>query len=231
MERTLEAEALRLYRRYARELVEAYSICPWAASARAGGEVRELVLTEPNGPTLDAAIDEALASLVDASQIAIALLICPRAQLPRDAWERTVSAASGRHQQRFEPEAPFVLAAFHPQARPRLDKPERLVPFLRRTPDPTIQVVRYAVLRAVKKHETGTAFMDEHALGALLARGELPAPQPRSTSEAIAAHNLETVERLGVERVAALLDDIAADRARSYAQLGIEAGSHESEEH
>ena len=42
----LEAEALRVYRRYQREVVEALNLCPWAERARLEGRVTERVLLQ-----------------------------------------------------------------------------------------------------------------------------------------------------------------------------------------
>jgi hypothetical protein len=36
-------EATRLFRRYEREIVQAYNLCPWAEPARRAGKVRERI--------------------------------------------------------------------------------------------------------------------------------------------------------------------------------------------
>ena len=64
-------------------------------------------------------------------------------------------------------ESPFAMAAFHPDAAADLDDPERLIPFLRRTPDPTIQLVRQEALERVRgRHPQGTAFVDPQLFSA-----------------------------------------------------------------
>ena len=74
-ETTLRREAIRLYRRYQAEIVEALNLCPWAERARLEGRVRETVLfctTLDEEPTLDA-ID----SLARDPAVEIGLLLFP----------------------------------------------------------------------------------------------------------------------------------------------------------
>jgi hypothetical protein len=211
----LEREALRLYRRYACEVVERYALCPWAASARKDGRVAEQVLlaAEPREalePTL-AALEE----LAQRPEIEIGLFIYPRLALERLAFEHFVAAVrhadAGRHELGG---APFALAAFHPAAPARLDDAERLIPFVRRTPDPTIQLVRRTALERVRGPQ-GTGFFDID----MLTPHALLAEPVESLRVKIARQNLETVERVGVAELEALFEDIQRDRAASYASL------------
>ena len=77
----------------------------------------------------------------------------------------------------------------------------RAVSFIRRSPDPTLQLVRATVLEAVRGDQ-GSVFVDPASL-----RPEvlLAAAPPASVSERIARANLETLRREGAERIAALL--------------------------
>lgn len=209
----LRAQALRLYERYQREFVEALGICPWAERARREGRVRPRVVLDA-----DADVERTVAAVRafgEDTSIEIGLLIFPRLALARVPFEQFV----GRVRERDAEDGPITmaLAAFHPEAPADVTEPGRLVPFLRRTPDPTIQVVRLAVLDRVRRHGNhGTGFVDPSMLDPARLLEE-PAPLP--LHERLAETNLERVRELGVEHVKAVLDDIQRDRDASYARL------------
>jgi hypothetical protein len=113
-------------------------------------------------------------------------------------------------------EAPIVMAAFHPNARLAMDTPARLVSFLRRSPDPTIQLVKQEVLARVSKGPSGGSVFASSLAELMKMQAEGP---KLSTSERIAQNNLERVSEEGPGRIEAILDDIVADRARAYAAL------------
>jgi len=219
--RELELEALRVYRRYASEVVERYGLCPWAASARREGRIAErvLVASEPQDalePTL-AALDE----LAHAPQIEIGLLLYPQLCLDRFAFEHFVANVRARDAARRELGAtPFALAAFHPEAPARTDDAERLIPFLRRTPDPTIQLVRRDVLERMRGPQ-GSGFVDVAMLTPQALLAEAAEPLRRT----IAKTNLETVCSVGVHVLEALFEDIRRDRDESYEKLETSTGS------
>ncbi|MBM4362304.1 MAG: hypothetical protein FJ104_06460, partial [Deltaproteobacteria bacterium] len=97
--------------------------------------------------------------------------------------------------------------------------PERLVPFLRRTPDPTIQLVRCEALERVRRGSPeGTSFVDLSDLGSL---ADLRPGRP--LRERVSGANFRTVKTVGLEEVAARLGAIHADRATTYARLAREA--------
>jgi hypothetical protein len=224
----LRAEALRVYRRYAIEIVEALGFCPWAEKARRDGAVREVVLLPS---VADAAVDAALSAMdaiADEPTIEIGLLIFPRLPLDRLAFERLVGRVRERDAARRAPSPiPLAMAAFHPEAEADLSAPARLTPFVRRTPDPTIQLVRQATLDAVRRNEqAGTAFFDASKLAALSAEDleALLAPPPAPLHERVSRQNLETVQRSGVAAIERILADIRADRDRSYAAIGEDIG-------
>ncbi|HVW26096.1 MAG TPA: DUF1415 family protein [Polyangiaceae bacterium] len=212
----LRREAVRLYRRYQTEIVEALRLCPWAERTRLEGHVREDVILstglEP-APVL-AAID----ALSRDDAVQIGLLLFPRLRVGREAFERFVSEIVTKDAERRElGTAPFALAAFHPDARADLGDPERAIPFLRRTPDPTIQLVRYEALESVRKgFNEGTQFVDVKVLMTLDWTREDTLP----LRERIARANLRTVTRLGMDAVEALYADIFRDRDATY------GGSH-----
>jgi hypothetical protein len=211
----LVEEALRVYRRYAREVVEGLGLCPWAEHARKSGRVVERVLIEgePQVAPVLGLIDE---YAVD-EQTEILLVIFPRLDLDRRGFERFVSRVRQADAERHELGAiPFAMAAFHPEAPPQLEDSARLIPFLRRTPDPTIQLVRRGVLERVRERAPdGTGFVNLWDLGPDAAAGERPVPLRQKIADA----NRQTVLQHGVEEVEALLVAIRRDRDESYRRL------------
>lgn len=217
LDSSLEAEAIRLFRRYEEEIVGALKLCPWADRARAENRVKERVLTIRSPE--EAAPLEAILNLSKDPEVEIGLLLFPLLEITQPVLERFVSrlvdADAGR---RVLGAAPFAMAAFHPDAGADLSSAERLVPFIRRTPDPTIQLVRCESLDKVREgfHE-GTQFVDVRALSTLGAPPESTLP----LRERIARANLKTVERLGVEEIERRLTAIRKDRDQTYSRLGI----------
>jgi hypothetical protein len=182
----LVAEALRLNARYVEELVIGWDLCPWAARAWQDGQVVQRVLT---GDALDVApaaafIDE-LCATPDA---AIGLAIFPRVACAIGAWEGFVERVRRAHG-----DAPFLAAAFHPDYR-GADGPldaARLVPFVRRTPDPTIQLVRASLLARLRD----------------------------DASADVGRANLATIRARGLDALDALVADIRRDRDTTYAGI------------
>ena len=215
-ESALRNEALRVYRRYMLEVVEGFTLCPWAAAARRDGHVVETVILAENqaDPQQSLAL---LAGLNAQLETDIALFIYPDLELDRLGFESFVRTVRERDAARHEVGTiPFAMAAFHPDARPDLNEPERLIPFLRRTPDPTIQVVRCAALERVRGNsQEGTSFFDLANLGTL----PLPQKEPVSLRQRIAQANLDTTLEVGVDTLEALFQDIRRDRDQSYARI------------
>ncbi len=206
-------EAVRLYRRYQLEVVEACGLCPWAARARLDGKVRERVLLQTDGASVAPAMS-AVGEFVAEPEIEIALLVFPRIGLDRPAFDRFVARVQ-EADAACHPlgQIPFVSAAFHPDAAPDMSGAERLVPFLRRTPDPTIQLLRVAAVERVREGTPqGTQFVDARTIG-------VNDPVTMPLRERIARTNLATVERMGVDRIKAIMDDIVRDRIEAYARL------------
>ncbi|MFL5308316.1 MAG: DUF1415 family protein [Polyangia bacterium] len=194
-ERAWTEEALRLNARYIEEIVIAWGLCPWAAQAWRTGAVTRRVLLDPGGDATAvlALVDE----LAARPETDIGLVIWPRLTLDAGAFTTVAEQIRRADRARRPPDdgPPFLMAAFHPDLRdaPPTDAPS-LVPFIRRTPDPTLQLVRTSLLDA-------------------LARGG------RDVSSEIAAANFATV---GARTPAALdqaLRDIRRDRDESYARL------------
>lgn len=212
----LRSEALRVYRRYMLEVVEGFTLCPWAAAARRDGHVFEQVFLAENQADPQQSL-QLLDRLSGQHRIDIALFIYPDLELDRLGFESFVRTLRERDTARYEVgEVPFAMAAFHPDARADLKEPERLIPFLRRTPDPTIQVVRRSALDRVRGNsQEGTSFFDLADLGTL----PLPQKEPLSLRQRIAQANLDTALEVGVSTLEALFQDIRRDRDESYARL------------
>jgi hypothetical protein len=186
------AEALRVNTRYVEEIVIGWDLCPWAARAWQDGQVVQRVFA---GAALDPApvaafIDE-LCARPDA---AIGLAIFPRVEISVGAWEKFAERV--RRTRRA-----FLTAAFHPDYCPD-DRPDdraaegvldaaRLVPLVRRTPDPTLQLVRASLIER---------------LG-----GDVSAGVGRA--------NLATVTARGLGALDALLADIRRDRDAAYSRF------------
>jgi hypothetical protein len=213
----LEREARRIYARYEVEVVEAFGFCPWAERAREQGEVEVRVVLEDaddltRDPTPAVAAIEAHAAR---DHVAVGLIVFPRVETSRETFARLVATLRERHAEAHRRSPPMALADFHPDAAADLASPARLVPFLRRSPDPTIQCVRLRVLSELRRGEEGTDYVDlsTTSLAEILAR-----PVRRPLHERIAERNLETLARVGTNAVETVLADIAADRASAYAE-------------
>ena len=183
----LVTEALRLNARYVEEVVIGWDLCPWAARAWIDGQVVQRVFTDetledaaPAGTFID--------DLIANPHAAIGLAIFPRIACTVGAWERFAERVRRTHA-----DYPFLAAAFHPDYRAPdgLLDAARLVPFIRRTPDPTLQLVR-------------TSLVDR-------LQGQVSADVGRA--------NFASVTGRGLDKLDALLADIRRDRDASYARL------------
>jgi hypothetical protein len=184
----LVAEALRLNTRYVEEVVIGWDLCPWAAHAWQHGQVerRVLIAAEPSAPDVARTIEE----LAGIATCAVGLLVFPRAAVGVSAWERFAEQAR-------RTAGPFLVAPFHPDYRPShlpASNPAQLVSLIRRTPDPTLQLVR-------------SGLVDD------LARGD------RNVSDEVSRRNFESVRARDPGRLAAHIDELRQDRDRAYARL------------
>jgi hypothetical protein len=199
------AEVMRVFDRYLVEVVEAYDLCPWARGARQGGEVAvEVVWGTPSEDAWGAAAEALLAR--EATRVA--MVIAP---------ELVVTPAELRAvRDRVAARIPVAgVAEFHPDAALDLASPARLVPFVRRAPDPLLQLVPLAILDAVRAAPPAATL----ATQAQMLGGRATAPRA-DVADRIAATNHATVSRAHTA-IEATLDAIAADRAASYARVGI----------
>lgn len=215
----LERQVLRLNRRYLDEVVEAFALCPWALRSRLDGQVVERVFTHES-PDFFAESLDALASLAADERREIGLFIYPRLRLSRLDFEHFVRRLRMQDEERHPlGEVPLAMAAFHPDAEPDLEDAERLIPYLRRSPYPTIQVVRRTALDRVRGGaDEGTAYLDLSLVGTL----NMQEPVSPPLRERIARANLATLRRVGMDTVEAALRDILRDRDETEARLARE---------
>ena len=197
-----EREVRRLLERYLVEIVETYDLCPWARAARTGGELAVRVLwQQPSEDAWVAAAEQALAQ----PGARVAMVIAPE-------WQGELRTMRDRVALRI-PSA--GVADFHPDAELDLATPAKLVPFLRRSPDPMLQLVPLALLDTARSTPPPAALADQARM--LVDRA---APPREDAAERIARDNHARVTA-DHDAIVSRLADIAADRARSYARAGI----------
>lgn len=210
--------------RYVREFVEAFNLCPYAKRCREDGGLRRVVLLEQGGAAGTAPFEVAVEALAEAIAVIerepadsteVALIMFPAllpalARGPEGArsFEQLVSAARTRTEARHpRADTPFYCVAFHPAFNGDLADTHRAVRLIRRSPDPTVQLVRASVLRAVRgANPDGRRYVDVKAMSA----AELMAlAAPVSVSDRIGTANLRTLRGLGQEAIESLLTGIA----------------------
>jgi hypothetical protein len=221
----LEVETLRLNLRYVVEVVERFGLCPWADRARREGRVTEAVFDQTSPDLFEPSL-ALMQELAARERIDVALFIYPRIGLDRLDFEHFARRLRVLDAARHAPgHIPFAMAAFHPDAEAVLVNPDRLVPFLRRTPDPTLQLVRETTLSRVRGELHGTSFMGPHVFAtdppAYLRQ---PPTSGSDIRERIARTNHETVTRVGVAAFEAVFDDILRDRDETRARLAKDDG-------
>ena len=208
--------------RYLHEVVERLNLCPFARRCRETGKLERRVLTGVPGVSGDSAVtgdagaaglERAMAAVAElealpAESVEVALLIFPDHKGGARAFEAfctevrdaMVRAHGGGG-------TPFYCVAFHPELPEDLGDEHRAVGFIRRSPDPTLQLVRATLLERVRGENTGgSVFIDAKDLTAaeLLA---LAAPVP--LADRIARANLLTLRREGPARLRLLLDEVS----------------------
>lgn len=209
----LGSEACRLHQRYTVEVIERFDLCPWARKAGQEGQVWRRPLLQCNmepGPTL-ALLDE-LEALPRPPQIVIA--IYPRLACGPREFDAMVARIKAADQERHRGRPLYVSASFHPDYPLDERSPAALVPWLRRSPDPSLQLVHFPTLEEARGR-TGKILFDYSPAAWEEVRRRI---EKGTVPERVAADNLATFhgERAEMERVVA---DIAADRARAYADL------------
>ena len=205
---------------YLHNFVEGHNLCPWARHCREGGRLHRQVVLVTGGlqstPAWDAAVAAADAAVLAAERVRapdleVGLLIFPALveglSAGRAAAERwtafcgAVRAATEARHAATEP--PFFCVPFHPDFPEDLATPARAVRFMRKSPDPTLQLVRRALLREIRGRTPDTLVVDPTKLSdEELQRLHVP----ESISDRIARVGLETIKGLGVEEARIILE-------------------------
>ncbi len=196
---TLAEGALERNDRYLREFVEALRICPYAKQCRETGKLHRRVLFRP---------EEALPAIreieaLPEDSVEVALLIFPSAPAGNEQAARDFeSFCAGLRPQL----SAFYCVAFHPDLPRDLLDAHRAVQFIRRSPDPTLQLVRASVLRAVRgANDGGTRVLDP---ASMTLEQLMAVHSPLSLADRIAEANLATLQRVGPDRIESLLGSL-----------------------
>jgi len=203
IDRELERECLRLCERYVAELVLEFGLCPWAEGVLRGGTLARCVLLDARPspadvlPIIDAWAGQGdPTSEVEVGFVEVGFVIVPRHAGGRGAFDSFAEAIrrADRARRPVGAPAPFMIAVFHPQGLERFAGPHQLVSFLRRSPDPLLQLVRADRLDKVK-------------------RG------PGDVSQQIAERNHAAMTEAEAARFNAIVRSIHDDRERAYQRL------------
>jgi len=191
---TAEAALLR-NDRYLREFVEALGLCPYAKRCREEGKLHRRVLRSRAEALPAIAEVEALPE----QSVEVALFIFPDEPVA-DARAFESFCADLRPQLKS-----FYGVAFHPALPRDLLDAHRAVQFIRRSPDPTLQLVRSSTLTSLRGDAAGSRYLDP---GKLSLEELLALQTPLSLSDRIAEANLMTLRREGPDRLEKLLADL-----------------------
>ena len=191
------------------EIVEEYGLCPWAKSARLGGEVAIEVLW--GTPAVDVWV-AASEELLGRPETRVAMIVAPElAATPREL--RTIRDQVGARV------SWAGVAHFHPDSPLDAATAPRIVPYLRRSPDPLLQLVPLSLLDSVR----GAANEITRAEQLKMLGNNAPAHRGDVADQIAIDNHVRVVG--AAEEVAARLADIAADRRRAYAGAGITVGT------
>lgn len=200
----LRRECERLLGRYVVEVVERFGFCPWSRRARERGEIRVEVVT---GATVD--FDEVTGAVrAIAAAAPVGMVVFPRAR-PSPAELRRLRD----HLVAQQITPPVGIADFHPDAGKDLSSPARAVAFLRRSPDPMLQVVRLDVLATARAAAPAPSLAGQAAILA----GHAP-PPALPVPDQIAAVNLATA-LANLDALTEAIAAIHADRDAAYRSL------------
>lgn len=186
------------------EVVLGFGLCPWAEPALRAGRVSRRVFL---GAELDvAAVLPAIEGIEklqlrsdacsegEPSPVEVGLFLFPDHTGGWSAFDAFAERLRRADRARRDPACPppFLIATFHPEAPDVLTHPRQLAPFLRRSPDPMLQLVRTRALDRLKAHHP-------------------------AASEDLAAATFAALSAGGAARARALTDvvrDIQGDRDR-----------------
>jgi hypothetical protein len=199
----LAREAIRLHDRYQVELIERFALCPWARHAREANRTRTHVVLD--APCLPNELEPVLEGWDADDSVDVAFVIAPKFEDGPDAFARWAVSLAALVDDRF------LSATFHPG----VDEVAGSVRFFRQTPDPTAQLIRRSRLEEVRAQDPphykdifSLSIEDLHADRA-----------PKTVAASVIEHNQRVLDREGRDTLQAILDDIYADRDRTYAEL------------
>jgi hypothetical protein len=198
-------EVRRVLDRYLVEIVEHYELCPWARSSRTGGELAVEILW--GVPTVEDWLAASVRAFTDPA-IRVAMLVAPELVITRTALHEVRDRVAKRADA-------LGIAEFHPAATYDGQTPARLVPFLRRSPDPLLQCVPLALLDQVRGPPL-TVQRSEQIAMLVKAGGVHAVKPPLSDRIAIANH-----ARVSQHECEAKLAAIMSDRSAAYARVGL----------
>jgi hypothetical protein len=230
-------EVQRVHARYAREVIEALNICPFARRSREQGRVHRPLYFSHEGSPRAQRVAEELADLVRTHADAEIVLLTFPTGSSHEFWQtEAFEAFLLRLRESWQSEArrpPWYMVSFHPlfgvHDEDRLTQ-DSLVPLLRRSPDPVIQCVNARTLDRVRQEAQAVAHkrMVDHLMATqpeLVPLFERSVPTDHELSADVARHNFDHYAKgEGRAKLEALLDDIHRDRERGYAKLSTELG-------
>jgi hypothetical protein len=205
--------------RYLVEVIEEYSFCPFAREGRRAGKTHRRVYFAQDTdlePLLEmmeevAAMPEALVSQV----------IFPLIEATPGDWRSFCHDLTRLGHRRMGRPPVLAVAALHPRLTYTTKTPFSLLTLFRRSPDPTIQWVRLDGLEAIYEGRgKGTVVMSPSEVSQLLLE---PVERRVSLYDRIAQTNMAMAQRLGIERVEAMLAQIARDAHGDYQRILLEA--------
>ena len=199
----LAREAIRLHDRYQLELIERFALCPWAKHAREANRTQTHVLLDT--PCVPDELAPVLERWDTDQSVDVAFVITPKFGDGPEAFARWAASLAALLDDRF------LSALFHPG----VDQTAGSVRFFRQTPDPTVQLVRRARLEEVRAQDP-PHYKDIFTLNIK----DLQADRaPKTVAASVIEHNQRVLDREGRDTLQAILDDIYADRDRTYAEL------------
>ena len=197
------ARALARNDRYLLEFVERDVICPYAKRCRETGKLHRRVMlqTLPDVEEVTDALQLLEAQPQESTEVALVLFpgltlgfqeFCVFAEQVRTAYAAQTANRPA-----------YFLVVFHPEAPLDASDADKLVSFLRRSPDPTLQLVKASVLEAVRGGSPGgSVYLSPEAIAEAL---RTPPAIELSVSEKIGINNFETMRRVGLASRQALL--------------------------
>ena len=225
-----EAVIQAIHDRYQREIIEAFSLCPFARRSREQGRVHRPVFvtagpSEPRATEVAAALGALVGEDRDAEIVLLTFPIPPGHRWWRPAAFERFLGLLRRAWDELPPPREFYMVSFHPDLAPpsgRSLTADSLVSIIRRSPDPVIQCVDAELLDRVRKQAQAAARermlqrleREDPALAALFAQSVASDPE---LSSDIARQNFSTHGRGdALTRLEAALAQLRADRDRAY---------------